>query len=90
MESNYQVTMDTTFESSFNIHIKNHKIVKFLKYWPGMYYFDTTRYNQVPVNAYYFLSTIKYNKSYFSQNEIGGADRALDLQGKIGWPYVQD
>ena len=61
-----------------------------MKYWPGMYYFDTTRYNQVPVNAYYFLSTIKYNKSYFSQNEIGGADRALDLQGKIGWPYVQD
>ena len=61
-----------------------------MKYWPGMYYFDTNRYNQVPVNAYYFLSTIKYNKSYFSQNEIEGADRALDLQGKIGWPYVQD
>ena len=89
VESHYQVTLDTTLYSSFNVHINYHTIIKFLKCGPGLYYFNTDKPNKPPVNDYSFLSTIKDNKSYFSQLEIEGTDRDCDLQGKFGWPYVQ-
>ena len=82
--------MDTTSESTFNVHINDHTVIKKLKYGPGMYYFDTDNSNKCPVNAYWFISTIIYNKSCFSRQEIEGVDRAHDLQVKIGWPPVQD
>ena len=52
VDSHYQVTMDTTFESAFNVHTDNHTIVKFLKFGPELYYFDTVKSNKSPVNTY--------------------------------------
>ena len=86
----YQVTMDTTVKSEFNVLLNDHTIVKFLKCRPGMYYFDTTKSVKSPFNAYSFFSTVKDNKSYFIRHEIEIADRVRDLQGKIGWTSVQD
>ena len=82
--------MDTTVKSTFNAHINDHIIVKFLKCGHRLNYFDTDKSNKSPVNAYSFLSTVKDNKSYFSRHEIEGADRAPDLHGNFGWPSVQD
>ena len=59
VESHYQVTMDTTFESAFNVHINDHTILKFLKCGTVLYYFDTAKANKSPVNTYSFLSTVK-------------------------------
>ena len=81
--------MDTTFKSTFNIHIDNHTFVNFLKCGPGLYYFDTTNFNKSLVKAYSFLSTITDKKSCFCRREIEGVDRACDLQGKFGWPSIQ-
>ena len=82
--------MDTTVESTFNVHINDHIIVKFLKCGHRLNYFDTDKSNKSPVNAYSFLSTVKDNKLYFCSCEIEGADIYCDLQGKIGWPFVQN
>ena len=87
MESHYQVIMETTVESAFNIHINDHTIVILLKFGPELHYFDTAESNKSPAKSYSVLSTIKDNKSYFSWHEIEGADRARDLQGKIGWNF---
>ena len=62
VESHYLVTMDTTFKSEFRVHINDHKIVKFLKCGPGLYDFDTAKFNKYPFNDYSFLSTVKDNK----------------------------
>ena len=71
--------MDTTVKSTFNAHINDHIIVKFLKCGHRLNYFDTDKSNKSPVNTYSFLSTVKDNKSCFSRHEIKGADRAPDL-----------
>ena len=37
VESNYQVTMDTSVESVFNVHINDYTIDRILKFGPGLY-----------------------------------------------------
>ena len=59
--------MDTTVKSTFNAHINDHIIVKFLKCGHRLNYFDTDKSNKSPVNAYSFLSTVKY-KNHISVN----------------------
>ena len=89
VDSHYQVTMDTTVESSSNVHINDHTIIKFLKCGSGLYYFDTAKSNKYQVNYYSFISNVKDNKSYFSRREIEGSDISDDLKGVNGWYYVQ-
>ena len=60
-----------------------------MKGGPELYYFDTTKSNKSPFNAYSLLSTIKDNTSCFSQCENEGADRDHDPKGKIVWIYIQ-
>ena len=88
-ESNYQDNMDNTAKSSFNIHVNDHTVVKFLKYGPWPYYLDTAKSKKSTVDAYSFLYTFKDDKSYVGQCKIKGADRDREIQGKIGFPYVQ-
>ena len=55
----------------------------------GLYYYDNTVYNPISgttnksnytITPYSFIITIEDNKSYFSSNEIEGANNARKLQ----------
>ena len=74
--------MDTTVKSAFNVHINDHTVVKFLKYGTVMYYFDTTKSNKYPVNAYSFLSTVKDKNHILFGVKFERLDRDHDLQIK--------
>ena len=43
-----------------------------------------------PFKPYLFLSTVEDNKSYFSSNEIEGANNARKVQHIIGWPITSN
>ena len=59
-----------------------------------LYYYDTavdkfisgaTDKSNSPINPYLFISTVEYNKYYFSRNEIEGANNERKVQHIIEW-----
>ena len=88
----YKVTMDSSVDDAFYVHISPKHILRFQRHSPGLYYIDTRNLidNKNEVNAYSFFSTVKANKEYFSSRDIEGADRARVLQQLLQWPSTAD
>jgi len=73
----FRVTMDTSTDPSFNVHLNDGKIIKFVEIKSGLYLLDTSSYDAIKkVSGYSFLSLVKGNKANFSRLDITNADLA--------------
>ena len=75
------------------------KFYKFKECQYGLYYYENAVDNSIsgatnksnsPITPYLFLSTVEENKSYFSSNEIEGANNTRKVQQIIGWPITSN
>ena len=59
--------MDSRKERVIIVEYKN-QIIKFQEFRDGLYYYDTADKFISHVNSYYYLSTVKDNKEYYSSS----------------------
>ena len=97
-----RLTMDTAITKGITLTIKNGDSYDFNMYENGLYYFDTNNTdhfvkNKSQLSNYSLLQTVKDNKTYFSKQEIKGADTSRDIQEYLFYPgtktletYVSD
>ena len=69
------ISMDPRKERAIIVEYQK-QIIKFQECRDGLYYYDTFNKSISPINYYYFLSTAKDNKEYFSNSEIQGSEDA--------------
>ena len=80
----YRVTMDSHLENALVVHISAGHTIKFFRYSPGLYYFDTSNIDIPKLrNAFNFLNTVDNNKKYFGKRELRKADLAVLLNRRI-------
>ena len=76
------------------VHVEEHKVLRFEKGGSGLYFLDTTKdtiTNEAVTNySVSCISTVASNKENFSRREIEGADTAIILQGRVGWPSQEE
>lgn len=92
LEWYYRVYKDSLRSSSFFVVVSQNKILEFKCLSNGLYGFDVTKgsnLNSIHTHTSFhhsFFTTVEANKKYFSNNKVEGAERARELQGRIGWP----
>ena len=83
-----RITMDTLEERAITVHFQGNAY-RFMEHKEGLYYLDINDIkSNTKVSPYSFLGSVKDNKSYFTDNEIKGADEARQIQQEIGWPSI--
>ena len=80
-----RVTMDTKIGTSIYVTLADGKVFEFKQFNNGLYYFDTAASvcSNKPkdiVNNYSMVHTVSNNKSYFTANDIKGADLSRKYQ----------
>ena len=75
--------MYTSIEKYMNMILSDGTVFKFKEYRSGLYYYymvSTDEQNSAKTNAaitpYYLLSTVTYNKEFYTRADIEGADTA--------------
>ena len=62
----YRVTMDSSKENAFNLHISQKHIIQFVSVDQGLYIFDTSKIDIHKLRQdFSFLTTVDQNKKYF-------------------------
>ena len=86
----FRVTMDTSTDPSFNVHLNDGKVIIFVEIRSGLYLLDTSCHETIrKISGYSFLSLVKGNKANFTRLEIKNADLAKDMYRKMGMPGYQ-
>ena len=81
LQNHYHVVFDSSIANTFVVYFDDNTLVVFQSFGNGL---NMHKLNQV--NAYSFLHTVSKNKSFYTRQEVKGADTAREQQGQIGWP----
>lgn len=84
------ITMNTAIEPALLVHCSTGKVMKFMEFTNGLYYFDAESKITVPTNGYVFVQTIAQNQARYHRRKIAGADCAVALLRKIGRPSQKE
>ena len=79
-----RVTMDTKHDLGISVTLDNSIFFRFEPYDNGLYYLDLDKLvssskTKSTVTNYSLLQTVKENKSYFTAQEIKGADMSREI-----------
>ena len=80
----FRVTMDTSTDNSFKVHISEEHVITFTRVTPGLYLFDSSNIDLHKLrHAFSFLNTVASNRNLFKQREARKADDAITLNRRI-------
>ena len=85
LQNHYHVVFDPSIANTFIIYLDDNTRVVFQSFRNGLY---MHKLNQV--NSYSFLHIVSENMSFYTRQEVRGADTAREQQGQIGWPSDQE
>ena len=88
------VTMDTKHDLGISVTLENGDFFTFEPYENGLYYLDLDKLvssskTKSTVTNYSLLKTVKENKSYFTAQEIKGADMSREIQQYLHYPSTK-
>ena len=86
-----RITLDTNTSKDITLSLANGNTFVFEQYKTGLYYFDANNSvemnkNNSELNHYSFLETVSDNKTYFTQQEIKGANTSRQIQEYLFFP----
>ena len=89
--SGAHITLDTDVSKDITLFLADGRTFVFEQYKTGLYYFDTnnsvkTGKNNSELTDYSLLQTVSNNKTYFTQQEIKGADTSRQIQEYLFFP----
>ena len=86
-----RLMMDTAVNKSIALQLKDGRMFVFDQYQNGLYYFDanttvTSSKNKAELNNYSLLQTVTDKRTYFTFQEIKGADRSRKIHEYLFYP----
>ena len=86
-----RLTMDTAVTKGIELTLENGDSYTFNMYENGLYFFDTNNTDHFvksksQLSNYSLLQTVTDNKTYFSKQEIKGADTSRQIQEYLYYP----
>ena len=90
------IKMDTSKEKLINVHIEDGRIIHFKAYAEDLLYTNLndptmiTNPNNVSLNAYSYLSTVKQNSGFGIDSEFEGVQKVRNLQQHLYWPGMSN
>ena len=86
-----RITLDTDVSKNITLFLADGRTFVFEQYRTGLYYFDTNNSvemykNNSELTNYSFLKTVSENKTYFTQQEIKGANTSRKIQEYLFFP----
>ena len=74
------VTMDTSVEKSILVHLGDGKVLKFLEWDLGIYFYDTRNNNNKSVVSYSAVQTVTENELFYTKFEIAKDKKYIRYQ----------
>jgi len=92
-----RLTMDTEVEKAIIINMENGNELKFVECANGLYYYDTTNFNNKnTINHYtnfdnynFFINSVVNNKKSYNKKDIAKANEARRMHHLLCWPSTQ-
>ena len=92
-----RLTMDTEVEKAIVINMENGNELKFVECANGLYYYDTTNFNNKnTINHYsnfdnynFFINSVVNNKKSYNKKDIAKANEARRMHHLLCWPSTQ-